>query len=56
MSYEGILEGIKSGKFKFIYTAKKTEQKVLNLIEKKKIKIYEDDLNAISDDSFRKVR
>ena len=32
-----------------------TEQEVLNLIEKMRIKIFEDDLKVISDESFRKV-
>ena len=56
ITYEGLVEGIKTGCFKFIFSAKRTEQEILNLIEKKKVKIFEDDLQVISDETFRKVR
>ena len=40
LTYENITEGIRAGNFKFSFTAKKTEEEVLNLIEKKRIKIF----------------
>ena len=51
-----ILEGIRNGNYKYKYTARKTDQEIINLIEKKKVKLFEDDLKVIPDDSFRKVR
>ena len=56
VTYEMIMERIKAGDYKFTYTAKKTDQEILQMIEKKKVKIFEDDLKIISDESFRKVR
>ena len=50
------MEGIRKGTYKYTYTARKSDQETLQLVEKKKIKLFEDDLKIISDESYRKVR
>ena len=56
VSYESLMERIKNGNYKFTHSARKTEQEILHLIEKKNIKLFEDDLKIISNESFWKVR
>ena len=55
-TYEDIIEGIKKGKHKITYTDKRSENEILSLIEKRKLKIEEDDLSVVSDEVFRKIR
>ena len=50
------MDGIKAGSYKYIYTAKKTGQEILQMIEKKRVKIFEDHLKVIANDTFRNVR
>ena len=50
------MDGIKNGIYKFTYSARRSEQEILSIIERKKVKLFEDDLKVISEDSFRKIR
>ena len=36
-------EQIKAGKYKYTYAAKRSEQEIMSLLEKRKIKLHEDD-------------
>ena len=40
VTYEMLMEGIKAGNYKYIFSAKKTDQEILQMIEKKKVKIF----------------
>ena len=51
MTYEEIVNGIKVRKYKMTFTEKRSEGKITALIEKKRIKINNDDLN-----SFQTIR
>ena len=55
-TYEEIVEGAKSGKYKITYTVKKTESEIIGMIIKKTAKITEEELKVVPDDVFRKIR
>ena len=56
VTYEEIIEGMRQGKYKMTYTDIRLEAEIIFLIEKRKIKIEEDDLLTVSDEVSRKIR
>ena len=56
MQYEDIVEGLRKNKYKMTYAYKRTEQEIMGLLGKKKIKIHGDDLKTVPEDIFRKIR
>ena len=56
MQYEDIVEGLRKNKYKMSYTDKRTEQEIMGLLDKKKIKIHGDGLKTVPEDIFRKIR
>ena len=56
LTMDDISSGIKSKKYKFVYTAKRPEQEIWHLIEKHKVRFTEADFKTVHDDAFRKIR
>ena len=56
ITFEEIVEGIKTGKYKITYVEKKTESDITAMLVKMRIRITQEELKIVPDDVFRKMR